>query len=56
MMGSLGNSVQFGVPTPGIQAAGVHNTFVIPGELSWKFGDSGFAVKQDSVSFRRMAL
>ncbi len=45
MMGSLGNSVQFGVPTPGIQAAGVHNTFVIPGELSWKFGDSGFAVK-----------
>jgi hypothetical protein len=45
MMGSLGDSVHFGVPTPGIQAAGVHNTFFIPGELSWKLGDSGFVVK-----------
>lgn len=27
------------------QSAGVHNTYISPGELSWKFGDSGFYVK-----------
>jgi hypothetical protein len=25
--------------------AGVHNTFIVPAELSWKLGDSGFFVK-----------
>jgi hypothetical protein len=25
--------------------SGIHNTFVVPGELSWKLGDSGFFVK-----------
>nr|WP_249158618.1 transporter [Bradyrhizobium jicamae] len=27
------------------QAAAVHNTYVVPAELSWKLGDSGFFVK-----------
>src|SRR6201989_2052968 len=27
------------------QAAGVHNTFIVPVELSWKFADSGFVTK-----------
>jgi hypothetical protein len=27
------------------QAAGMHNTYIVPGELSWKFGDSGFFIK-----------
>ena len=28
-----------------VQAAGMHNTYLVPVELSWKFGDSGFNVK-----------
>jgi hypothetical protein len=28
-----------------IQQAGMHNTYIVPGELSWKLGDSGFFVK-----------
>jgi hypothetical protein len=28
-----------------IQETGVHNTYIVPVELSWKLGDSGFAVK-----------
>ena len=28
-----------------VQAAGMHNTYLVPVELSWKFGDSGFDVK-----------
>jgi hypothetical protein len=27
------------------QASGVHNTYIVPVELSWKFGTSGFAFK-----------
>ncbi len=27
------------------QAAGMHNTYLVPGELSWKLGDSGFFLK-----------
>ncbi|NEU98644.1 SphA family protein [Bradyrhizobium uaiense] len=27
------------------QAAGMHNTYIVPVELSWKLGDSGFFVK-----------
>jgi hypothetical protein len=34
----------FGAPI-NFQAAGMHNTYVVPFELSWKFGDSGFAIK-----------
>jgi hypothetical protein len=33
-----------GVPVSTMKV-GVHNTFVVPGELSWKLGDSGFFVK-----------
>lgn len=28
-----------------IQQAGMHNTYIVPAELSWKLGDSGFFVK-----------
>jgi hypothetical protein len=28
-----------------LQAAGMHNTYIVPAELSWKLGDSGFFVK-----------
>jgi hypothetical protein len=35
---SIGNPVNF-------QAAGVHNTYIVPVELSWKLGTSGFVVK-----------
>jgi hypothetical protein len=28
-----------------VQAAGMHNTYIVPAELSWKLGDSGFFVK-----------
>ena len=28
-----------------LQMAGMHNTYIVPGELSWKLGDSGFFVK-----------
>ncbi|EIG62145.1 transporter [Bradyrhizobium sp. WSM1253] len=28
-----------------VQLAGMHNTFIVPAELSWKLGDSGFFVK-----------
>lgn len=38
VMSSVGSPVN-------AQAAGMHNTFINPGELSWKFGDSGFAFK-----------
>ena len=34
----------FGSPI-NVQEAGVHNTYFVPGELSWKLGDSGFAIK-----------
>jgi hypothetical protein len=27
------------------QVAGMHNTYIVPGELSWKLGDSGFQIK-----------
>lgn len=27
------------------QKAGAHNTYIVPGELSWRFGDSGFVAK-----------
>ena len=28
-----------------VQQAGMHNTFIVPAELSWRLGDSGFFVK-----------
>lgn len=28
-----------------VQQAGMHNTYIVPAELSWKLGDSGFFVK-----------
>ncbi|WP_338699064.1 transporter [Bradyrhizobium sp. 26S5] len=28
-----------------IQQAGMHNTYIVPAELSWKLGDSGFFIK-----------
>jgi hypothetical protein len=34
----------FGQPV-NVQASGVHNTYIVPVELSWKLGTSGFAVK-----------
>jgi hypothetical protein len=38
--------VMFSVGSPvDVQAAGMHNTYIVPVELSWKFGDSGFNVK-----------
>jgi len=36
--------VSFGSPI-NAQASGVHNTYIVPVELSWKLGTSGFAVK-----------
>jgi hypothetical protein len=38
VMGSLGQPFN-------IQESGVHNTYIVPVELSWKLGDSGFAIK-----------
>jgi hypothetical protein len=38
VMGSLGSPFN-------IQQSGVHNTYIVPVELSWKLGTSGFAVK-----------
>src|SRR5579859_1166042 len=38
VMESVGSPVNF-------QASGVHNTYIVPAELSWKLGDSGFFVK-----------
>ena len=34
----------FGAPI-NVQQSGVHNTYIVPVELSWKFADSGFAIK-----------
>ncbi len=28
-----------------LQQAGMHNTYIVPAELSWKLGDSGFFIK-----------
>ena len=38
VMDSVGSPVNF-------QAAGLFNTYIVPAELSWKLGTSGFAVK-----------
>jgi hypothetical protein len=38
VMGTLGSPFN-------IQESGVHNTYIVPVELSWKLGTSGFAVK-----------
>lgn len=38
MMASVGNPVN-------LQMSGMHNTYIVPAELSWKLGDSGFFVK-----------
>lgn len=38
VMGSLGSPFN-------IQESGIHNTYIVPGELSWKLWDSGFAIK-----------
>jgi hypothetical protein len=38
VMGSLGGPFN-------IQESGVHNTYIVPIELSWKLADSGFAIK-----------
>src|SRR3984957_5314207 len=38
VMGNFGNPID-------VQQSGVHNTYFVPGELSWKLGDSGFAIK-----------
>jgi hypothetical protein len=38
VMGSLGQPFN-------IQEAGMHNTYIVPVELSWKLADSGFAIK-----------
>jgi hypothetical protein len=35
---------EFGTPI-NVQQSGVHNTYIVPGELSWRLGDSGFAIK-----------
>jgi hypothetical protein len=37
-MGSLGQPFN-------IQESGVHNTYIVPGELSWKLADTGFFIK-----------
>ncbi len=34
----------FGAPI-NVQQTGVHNTYIVPVELSWKLADSGFAIK-----------
>ncbi|MEH2549271.1 hypothetical protein V1283_005916 [Bradyrhizobium sp. AZCC 2262] len=38
VMDSVGSPVN-------VQAAGMHNTYIVPAELSWKLGESGFFVK-----------
>jgi hypothetical protein len=38
VQGSLGSPYN-------IQESGMHNTFIVPGELSWKLADTGFVVK-----------
>ena len=38
VMGSLGSPFN-------IQESGVHNTYIVPVELSWRLGTSGFAIK-----------
>jgi hypothetical protein len=38
VMGSLGSPFN-------VQESGVHNTYIVPVELSWKLADSGFAIK-----------
>src|SRR3984885_4315953 len=43
VMDSFGNPA--GLANPQNQQTGVHNTYFVPVELSWKFGTSGFAVK-----------
>ena len=43
LVNSVVNS-DIGAPA-NIDKAGLHNTFVVPAELSWKLGDSGFVVK-----------
>ena len=43
VMDSVGNPA--GLANPQNQQTGVHNTYFVPVELSWKFGTSGFAVK-----------
>jgi hypothetical protein len=46
VMDSVGSPLGGGlVPGFNNQAAGMHNTYVVPVELSWKLGTSGFAVK-----------
>jgi hypothetical protein len=44
VMDGIGNPLG---SAPGVAnlAAGMHNTYLVPVELSWKFGTSGFAVK-----------
>jgi hypothetical protein len=44
VMDSVGSPLA-GIPGFNNQAAGMHNTYLVPVELSWKFGTSGFAVK-----------
>lgn len=39
-VGSLNNPQS----SSGFQQAGLHNTFIVPGELTWKLGTSGFSV------------
>jgi hypothetical protein len=43
VMDAVGNPA--GLGNPQNQQTGVHNTYFVPVELSWKFGTSGFAVK-----------
>jgi hypothetical protein len=38
VMANFGNPID-------VQQSGVHDTYFVPGELSWKLGDSGFAIK-----------
>ncbi|MDH2401843.1 transporter [Bradyrhizobium sp. SSUT18] len=38
LMGDIGAPVN-------VNQAGMHNTFIVPAELSWRFGDSGFFIK-----------
>jgi hypothetical protein len=44
VMDSVGSPLA-GIPGFNNQAAGMHNTYLVPVELSWKFGTSGFNVK-----------
>jgi hypothetical protein len=44
IMASVGNPAGLNPALPN-QASGVHNTYFVPVELSWKLGTSGFAVK-----------